>query len=94
MVHLFARHPVADYTTWRKVYDDFEAERRRLGVTADAVYQSVDDPNDITVRHDFATREAAESFAASPRLQEVMQQAGVRGMPEIWFVTDASGGSA
>jgi hypothetical protein len=89
MVRLFARHPVADYATWRTHYDNFDGERRSMGVTGNAVYQSVDDPNDVTVTHDFATREAAEAFASSPRLQEIMQQAGVQAVPEVWFVTEA-----
>lgn len=89
MISLFVRHPVADYATWRKHYDDFDEERRRMGVTGHAVYQAVDDPNDVTVWHEFATREAAEAFAGSPRLREVMQQAGVAGTPDVWFVTEA-----
>jgi hypothetical protein len=89
MVRVFVRHSVADYPTWRQHYDNFDTERRGMGVAGDAVYQSVDDPNDITAWHDFSTREAAESFASSPRLRDVMQQAGVQGKPEVWFVTEA-----
>ena len=33
MVRLFVRHQVADYPAWRRVYDDFDAERQTLGVT-------------------------------------------------------------
>src|SRR5262245_54379312 len=49
MVRLFIRHAVTDYKAWRKVYDDFDAERRSMGVVGDAVYRAVDDPNDVTV---------------------------------------------
>jgi hypothetical protein len=38
MVRLFVRHPVADYAAWRRVYDDFDEERRGMGVTGHAVY--------------------------------------------------------
>ncbi len=89
MVRLFVRHPVADYAAWRKVYDEFDVERGPMGVTGHAVYQSLDDPNDITVWHDFATREAAEAFASSERLRDAMQRAGVQGRPTIWFVKEA-----
>ena len=89
MVRLFVRHPVADYAAWRRVYDDFDAERQGMGVTDHAVYQSIDDPNDVTVWHDFEKREQAESFASSDRLREAMTQAGVQGQPSIWFVTEA-----
>ncbi len=88
MVRLFARHPVADYATWRKHYDSFDDERSGMGVTGDAVFQAVDDPNDVTIWHDFSTREAAEAFISSPRLREVMAEAGVAGEPQVWFVTE------
>jgi hypothetical protein len=76
-VRMYVRHDVTDYAAWRKIYDAFDAERRRLGVTAQAVYQSVDNPNDVTVWHDFKTSEAAKAFASSPNLKNAMQNAGV-----------------
>jgi hypothetical protein len=53
MVRLYIRHRVADYDAWRKVYDDFAGQQQAAGVRAVAVYQSIDDPNDVTVWHDF-----------------------------------------
>lgn len=85
MASLFVRHTVSDYKAWRKVYDDFAPVRKSLGVTAAAVYQSTDNPGDITVTHDFATAEAAQAFAKSPELKKAMQNAGVVGAPTIWF---------
>jgi hypothetical protein len=87
MVRLFVRHNVADYEDWRKVYDEFDATRRPMGVTDDAVFQAIDNPNDVTVWHDFDTAEAATVFASSEELKNAMQHAGVQGEPEIWFVT-------
>ncbi len=89
MVRLFVRHPVTDYNTWRQHYDAFDSERAAMGVTGHAVYQSVDDPNDITAWHDFASADEAKAFASAPRLREVMTAAGVAGEPSIWFATEA-----
>jgi hypothetical protein len=89
MTRLFVRHNVADYKAWRKAYDDFDTERRSLGVTGHAVFQSIDDPNDVTVWHDFSTSQMAKSFTSSARLREVMVNAGVKGVPQIWFVSEA-----
>lgn len=86
---MFVRHPVQDYTVWRKFYDDFDEERRSMGVVGDAVYQAADDPNDVTVWHDFESLETAQAFASADRLKEVMQEAGVAGPPDIWFTTEA-----
>jgi hypothetical protein len=89
MPRLFVRHDVEDYDTWKAAYDAFDAERQSMGVTGHAVYRSVDDGNDVTAYHDFETLEAAQHFASSARLREVMAQAGVSSEPQIWFVEEA-----
>jgi heme-degrading monooxygenase HmoA len=87
MVRLFVRHNVDDYEAWRRVYDEFDAQRGPLGVKGDAVFRSLDDPNDVTVWHDFDSDDAARAFVASSELRDAMQQAGVRGEPQIWLVS-------
>ena len=89
MIRMFVRHRLADYAAWRDVYDEFDEERRGMGVTHHAVFRSVADPNDVTVWHDFASQAAADSFASLTRLREVMQRAGVQDTPEVWFATPA-----
>lgn len=85
MTTVFARHTVSDYKTWRKVYDEFASFQKANGVKAQVVYQAADNPNDITITHDFATLEAAQSFAKRDELKKAMQNAGVVGAPTIWF---------
>lgn len=85
MIRMFVRHPVTDFATWRQAYDDFDAERKTMGVMGESVYQALDDPNDVTAWHDFETLEAAQAFIGSARLREVMEQAGVAGDPTVWF---------
>jgi hypothetical protein len=48
--------------------------------------QAFDDPDDVTVWHDFSTPQSAKDFASNSRLKEVMANAGVKGAPQIWFV--------
>lgn len=86
-VHMFIRHEVADYGTWKKVYDGFGATQKKMGVSAQAVYQSVDNPNDVTVTHDFHSLGQAKAFSASPELKSAMEKAGVKGAPQIWYTT-------
>jgi len=87
MATMFVRHTVSDFAAWKKGYDNAGAMQDAGGVTAEAVYQSADDPNDVTVMHDFATIEAAKAFVNSPELKQAMQAAGVVGAPTIWFTT-------
>ncbi|MGI9525296.1 MAG: cyclase [Hyphomicrobiaceae bacterium] len=90
MVRMFVRHDVADYAKWRAAYDDFDAERKTLGVIGHGVFRDVDNPNNVTAWHDFADAKAAKSFASLERLKSVMQAAGVQGVPQMWFAADST----
>jgi hypothetical protein len=89
MTTLFVRHTVADYATWRAVYDAFAAVRGPMGVTGDAVWQAADNPNDITITHDFGNLAAAQAFVGSAELRDAMGKAGVVGAPTVWFANRA-----
>ena len=92
-VRMFVRHEVSDYATWRKAYEGFKPTQARMGVVHQAVYQSSDNPNDITVVHDFKSEEKAKAFAASAELKTAMQSAGVKGAPQVWFAKATPGSS-
>jgi hypothetical protein len=47
----------------------------------------VDDPNDVTVIHDFHSVDKAKAFAGSPDLKAAMEKSGVKGAPQIWYTT-------
>jgi hypothetical protein len=85
MVRTFVRHRVHDYAAWREVYDGFADAQREGGVRAEAVFQSVDDPNDVTVTHDFDDAEAARAFFSSTELRDAMTLAGVEGEPTVFL---------
>jgi hypothetical protein len=85
MVTLFVRHSVSNYEAWRTAYDDFATIQKTLGVTAQAVYRGIADPNDVTVTHEFNTLEAAQVFLLRDELKAAMQAAGVKSTPTIWF---------
>jgi Antibiotic biosynthesis monooxygenase. len=87
MTTLFVRHQVADYSKWRQVYDGIAPIQKAMGVQDQAVFQAIDNPNDITVTHEFATLDAAQAWAGSPELRSAMHDAGVEGAPTVWFTT-------
>lgn len=86
-VRVFIHHEVADYAAWRKVYDAFHATQKKMGVTKEAVYQTVGNPNDVIITHDFPSAEQAKAFLASDELKNAMQKAGVKGPPQVWVTT-------
>ncbi len=63
--------------------------RGALGVRAHGIYRGVEDPNDITVWHDFDDRATAESFMGSDDLREAMTRAGVVSAPNLWLTNEA-----
>ena len=89
MTTLFVRHVVSNYDAWRKAYDSVGPMQKKAGVIAEAVYRGTDNPNDVTVTHEFASAEAAAAFAGSEDLKKAMQSAGVIGAPTIWFASKA-----
>ena len=60
---------------------------KKAGVYFKAAYQSVDNPNDVTVIHDFHSLENAKAFADSADLKASMSRLGVKGVPQIWYTT-------
>ncbi|TBX77686.1 cyclase [Rhizobium laguerreae] len=89
MTTLFVRHEVSDYAAWRKIYDGFSPVQKVNGVTAQAVYRANDNPNDITLTHEFATLEAAQAFSKLDELKTAMRTGGVLGAPTVWFANKA-----
>ena len=87
MTRLFVRHDVADYAKWRKAYDDFDEERRGMGVVGHSVCRGADNDQSLTITHDFESLDKAQAFMAAPRLKEVMEGAGVTSAPDVWFTT-------
>ena len=88
MTTMFVRHTVSNYSVWRKHYDEFNGVQKAKGVKAQSVYQAADNPDDITVTHDFPDLETAHAFAKSEELKTAMRVAGVVGAPSIWFTNE------
>ena len=89
MVRAFIHHRVRDYAAWREVYDAFDAFQIDGGVRAEAVFRGLDDPNDVTVPHDFDDDAAARAFLGAPELREAIANGGGEGQPQVWLGTEA-----
>ena len=89
MVHVIIRHKVADYGQWKQVFDSHLGGRMAAGESGSRVFQSCDDPRDITIISDWDSVEHARRFVASDDLKAAMKKAGVAGEPDINYVQDA-----
>ena len=90
MVYVSVRQTVQDYTKWRPFFDNDAARRRTAGATGvNQVYCDVEKPNDVAVILEWDSRENAHKFVSDPALREVMEKAGVIGMPSVAIQTRA-----
>lgn len=81
-MHVLAiNHDIADYDTWKTVFDTYPPARG--GAVFHRLNRSVDNPNNITVVAGFETAEAARAFHSDPELKAAMGDAGVTSPPRI-----------
>ncbi|MGH3471946.1 MAG: hypothetical protein ACRDPG_07865 [Nocardioidaceae bacterium] len=80
---LAVRHTVADYATWRPVYDSLNSLRAEYGCTGQQVLRDPGNANDLFITHDFPSVEKATGFANDPQLKAGMDNAGVTSAPRI-----------
>lgn len=84
---LMVRHPVADFDSWKKGFDDHEGARKEAGILGHHLNRSRDDPNDVSIYMAVSDITRARAFADSAELAQAMQDVGVTGPPEITWMT-------
>lgn len=67
----------------------FDDTRKEMGIENDAVFQSTNNPNEVTVWHDVDDPESGRSLAESEDLRGAMKEERVAGEPTIWFTEPA-----
>ncbi len=82
-VTFVVHHPVADYETWKPVFDEHEPVRRRHGAIEHRIWRIVQDPNYLAIHLDFPSEAHGEGFVTDPSLKDVMARAGVTGEPGV-----------
>lgn len=82
-VHTHLSHEVENFDTWKKGFDNAHASRERHGITIHGVYQAHDNPNMVTVHAEMPSADNLQAFMADPASQAEMQNAGVKGRPDL-----------
>jgi hypothetical protein len=80
-------HRVADFDTWKAAFDDHEPARRDAGILGHHINRKEDDPNVVSVYLAASDLAAAQAFAVSEDLANVMQAAGVEAPPAVSWMT-------
>lgn len=93
MAHLFIRHKVKDYTTWKPVFDGFIETRRASGEKSWQIWHPDNDPNNLLLLFEWDKLDNAHSFMANPELKAAMEEAGVVEAPEVYFLEEYDRGT-
>ena len=89
MPALLIRHKVADYASWKPIFDEQGVTRRANGSQGGRVFRSEADPNEVLILLDWDDVERARLFVRSDDLREAMVRGGVVDHPDVWFVEEA-----
>ena len=92
MVHVFIRHKVKDYGTWRKVFDGFATKRREGGEVAFKIASVSGEPNNLCLFFEWQSVAKAKEFLGSSDLAREMERAGVTEKPEIYIAEELASG--
>jgi antibiotic biosynthesis monooxygenase (ABM) superfamily enzyme len=92
MAHLFVKHKVADYNTWKATFDAFVETRRAGGEKSFQILHPDNEPNNLLLMFEYDNLENARSFMNSEELKNAMQKAGVIEEPQINFLNELDKG--
>jgi quinol monooxygenase YgiN len=92
MPYVLIIHEVADYTAWKRVFDQAAAIRRAAGERSYQVLKYQADPNRIVHFSQWTSLADAQRFFESPELVRIRQEAGVRA-PEFIYLDELEAGT-
>lgn len=78
-------HDVKDYSKWRPFFNADSTNRKEAGLMDLAVGRGGDNPNHVAIFLKVSDMAKGKAFAASPKLKETMDKAGVISKPDITY---------
>jgi hypothetical protein len=88
MINVLIHHEVADYMAWKAAFDSNLSWRQKQGERSCRVFCSAGQVNDVTLLFEWENLERARAFLASDELKAKMAGAGVKGAPQVDFLTE------
>ena len=85
MATIIMSHDVADYATWKPVYDADSARRDDAGFRELAVGTKSDNPNSVYIIWD-GDAAIMDQMMRDPDLEAKMKEAGVTSAPEVTII--------
>ncbi|MFC7046521.1 antibiotic biosynthesis monooxygenase [Halobacteriaceae archaeon GCM10025711] len=88
MADVLIKHTVQDFEAWKSAFDEHASTRMEYGSQGYRLFTVADDPNEVVVLFEWDDAENARRFLEESGLREVMDEAGVVGDPEIYFLDE------
>jgi len=88
MIQVLVHHQVADYSSWRSVFDAALDFRHGGGECSCRIFRKTGNPNNLTLLFEWEDMDKAKHYMTSDELRKKMQQAGVMGVPEIVYLAE------
>jgi quinol monooxygenase YgiN len=85
MPHVLIIHEVADYSTWKEIFDHAAIIRREAGERSYQVLKYENDPNKIVHFSEWTSIANARAFFESPQLIKIRAAAGLKA-PEFIYL--------
>lgn len=86
MAYVIHHITVADYDRWKPIFIEDGANRAAHGSRGGQLFRSAANPNEMIIIFEWDSLETAQGFSQSSGLRERMQQAGVNGSPETFYL--------
>ena len=83
MIQVLVHHEVADYQSWRSVFDASLDFRHDGGECSCRIFRKAGNPNDLTLLFEWEDLAKAKRYMTSDELRKKMRQAGVVGVLQI-----------
>lgn len=88
MHYMLCKHQVADYATWRQVFDSHTEAHRESGLQLLHLLRNLDDPHMVVFLFEVDDLGKARAFIDTPDARESAERSGVIGQVEITFLTE------
>ena len=91
MMHVLIIHEVADYSAWKKIFDNAATIRKEAGEISYQVLKYDQNANKIVHFSVWTSKENAKRFFESPKLVQIRKDAGVKA-PEFIYLEELEKG--
>jgi heme-degrading monooxygenase HmoA len=88
MTYVLTIQKVEDYDKWKQVFDEHGDVRRMKGSKGAMIYHDSNDPKQLVIVTEWDNIEDAKNFSMSDELKITMKKAGVKGLPELYYLEE------